>query len=87
MLLAEENRDYKEIDFISNIKKESTDFEKYNATEAHIKITKDNLKNIKELTKICSKTSFIEVFELEECVGSGSESYVYRTLIKKNKKK
>ena len=87
MILAEENRDYKEIDFISNIKKESTDFEKYNATEANIKITKDNLKNIKELTKICSKTSFIEVFELEECVGSGSESYVYRTLIKKNKKK
>ena len=48
-------------------------------------ITKDQLSSIGNFEKVI-KPEFLENFELQELVGYGSESYVYRTKIKRNKK-
>jgi serine/threonine protein kinase len=48
-------------------------------------ITKDELSSIDKFEKVLNP-EFLENFELEELVGYGSESYVYRTKIRRNKK-
>ena len=48
-------------------------------------ITKDQLSSIDNFEKVIMP-EFLENFELQELVGYGSESYVYRTKIKRNKK-
>ena len=47
-------------------------------------ITKNELSDIKKFNTFL-KPDFLENFELKELVGYGSESYVYRAQIKRNK--
>jgi len=51
-------------------------------------ITKQDLANKERFTKYLEEmnSKFLEQFELQEMVGSGSESYVYRTAIRKSKR-
>lgn len=51
-------------------------------------LTDDVLSNNEKLTNYLKENNikFTEEFELQKLIGSGSESYVYKTLIKKNKR-
>jgi hypothetical protein len=52
------------------------------------KITDDKLSNHEKLINYLKEINikFTEEFELQQLIGSGSESFVYKTLIKKNKR-
>ena len=54
--------------------------------ETREKIIKDRFSNIKNAKSYISKINnrFNENFNIEECIGAGSESFVYKTKIKKN---
>ena len=62
--------------------------EKNTSQESTKSITDDDLSNHEKLTNYLKENNikFNEEFELQELMGTGSESFVYKTLIKKNKR-
>ena len=62
--------------------------EKNTSQESAKSITDDDLSNHEKLTYYLKENNikFTEEFELQNLIGTGSESFVYKTLIKKNKR-
>ena len=65
-----------------DLKIETTNFEEKTKCNT---ITKDELSSVEKLREFL-KPEFLENFELKELIGNGSESYVYRSKIKRNEK-